>query len=847
MPAGSTEQVGLKVFSRAVRRRPRLRLTLLLAVAVFAGPALTSASAASEQAVRLWHQSIRGLQLPSRGCFNASYPAVTWRKVRCAPKPPAYLHETPPDGSPAQASFDSLPGVGNEGEVGGEGGGGTYSAEVPTGNIATAVGTIPSLTSGATEEDGGTAELFSLQMNANTFSGPPECGKIAGCEGWEQFIYSSNPNEVLIEFWLRHHQKPKEGNKCPSGWTWTGPQTEKKYEYLEEECDLKSEATALSGGALTVSGLTGTTFEGRANSGGNDEVVMVTGGGKAVASSAASTLDLDKGWKIAEFAVLGDWNGTKANFSANTTMTVNTAIKSASDAPPICRNTSFTAESNNLTAEGTPALSKQPFPTISSQATNGTATTASCATYGVGAPKVTLTTPSEGAPYLYGQSVDANYSCEEAAGATLESCVGTVEDGKPISTTTGPSNTFTVTAKDTDGQTTIVKHAYTVTAPPKAKIEAPGSGGTYEQGSVVPSKFSCEEGTFGPGLESCDDNNGTDTVSGGSGTLETSSLGPHTYKVTAKSKDGRTESASITYTVSEPPAAKIEAPLGGGFYKVGEVVPTAFTCKEGAFGPGLESCDDSNGVDTAAGGAGALETAALGLHKYTVTAKSKDGQTGGASIGYTVAEPPSAKIESPAGGGTYRAGEVIPTVFNCTEGAFGPGLESCDDNNGTDTVAGGLGTLGISTVGIHTYTVTALSKDGQSGSASITETAINACGGVLGFADGNGKPIAVIDDELSVEAGARQYLKVSEKLATVLLVEGPLGHAECVVASDGGLEFIGSGPARYGGKAGYETVFALDITSKSTGHIEVQVNKEGATVYTAATPLGKGIEATPPI
>ena len=532
---------------RAVRVRRGVFLSGLLACALAALVAAAGASAASERAVRLWSHAIRSTSVPGAGCFHASYPTVTWRRVRCARALHPRVHENPPHAAPGGASFGPFPQVGGEGEVGG-GHGGVYSAKVPAGTITSAVGSIPSVSGGATEEDEGTAEKFSLQMNSNTFSGATECGAIPGCEGWEQFVYSSSWNQVFIEFWLINHQKPKEGNECPKGWSWLGPQKEPELEYLEGDCNLKSELTTLPGGALKVSGLTGTTLEGRANSGGLDSVVMITGGGSAVATGAANLLNLDKGWTIAEFAVIGDFNGTKADFSSNTTMTVNTGIRPStlSDAAPLCVNTSFTAESNNLTAEGTPSLSPQPFPTVSSQQTNGAATPASCATYGISPPTVTLTTPPNGASYSYGQFVEAQYSCEPAPGATLKSCTGTVPKGAAISTTTGPSDSFSVTAEDTDGQTETVTHTYTVTAPPKATIEAPPGGGTYKEGEVVATKFSCEEGEFGPGLQSCIDSNG---ATGGVGALDTSGLGAATYEVTAKSKDGRTGTASIAYTL----------------------------------------------------------------------------------------------------------------------------------------------------------------------------------------------------------------------------------------------------------------------------------------------------------
>ena len=89
-----------------------------------------------------------------------------------------------------------------------------------------------------------------------------------------------------------------------------------------------------------------------------------------------------------------------------------------------------------------------------------------------------------------------------------------------------------------------------ITTGPEVSIEAPASGGTYLQGTAVRTKFSCTEGEDGPGLESCTDSTGG---SGTSGVLETSTLGPHTYTVTAKSKDGKSGTATISYTVVTQP------------------------------------------------------------------------------------------------------------------------------------------------------------------------------------------------------------------------------------------------------------------------------------------------------
>ncbi|MHB8690409.1 MAG: hypothetical protein ACYDHH_04120 [Solirubrobacteraceae bacterium] len=114
----------------------------------------------------------------------------------------------------------------------------------------------------------------------------------------------------------------------------------------------------------------------------------------------------------------------------------------------------------------------------------------------------------------------------------------------------------------------------------------------------------------------------------------------------APDSDGATGSASASYTVSAgtiagQPTVAIASPVNGVTYGQGQVVAAAYACAAPA-GATVSSCacPVANGAP--------IDTASLGAHTFTVTARDSDGAIASAGAAYVVAAAAGAPVLSAA-------------------------------------------------------------------------------------------------------------------------------------------------------------------------------------------------------
>jgi len=301
---------------------------LALGLSPIVRPAYAANENPQEQAAHAnWRAIMKHVPTPDTGCFHASYPSVVWESVDCTiGSPHAPTRVKPTDGTP------EVVGNGND-----------WVAQTP-GLISEAIGTF-SISGVESEKSVGVIEYgghgilgpneYSVQLNTNPNQTTSACAGHSGCKVWQQFVYatdyiSSGKAAVFMQYWLLNWGS----SPCPSGWN----------SYFSD-CYVNSPLTPAKDIPITDLGQVELTAYVQA--GKSDSVTLYYGSDVWSRTSPDAQLEIASVWNQAEFNVLGDSGGSRAEFNSGSSINVTLGFLATS--PVTClAGAGSTGETNNL-------------------------------------------------------------------------------------------------------------------------------------------------------------------------------------------------------------------------------------------------------------------------------------------------------------------------------------------------------------------------------------------------------------------------------------------------------------------------------------------------------------------
>jgi hypothetical protein len=296
---------------------------------------------------RDWAVAMHRKGPPTKGCYTATYPATTWKKVQCVPAPKIPF-------IPRRGPRPLVVGNGDD-----------ISAQTPSGTITQTFGFFENVTN-VTSETGlignsGTPvnNAYTLQINTNFMtstacSGSPN----ANCQGWEQFVYFNNgaAGAAFIQYWLIQYNAT-----CPAGWnqfSFTGDPDIYCYRNNSGGGVAVPNQPITSIGNWTLSGTATTTGDG----------IGMFDGTTLHSQAGDNSVNAASNWTSSEFNVFGAGGsaagGGQANFNTGAQLDTRTEIIYGGNAAPNCLAQGTTGETNNLSFGPTAPAATGPGPAV---------------------------------------------------------------------------------------------------------------------------------------------------------------------------------------------------------------------------------------------------------------------------------------------------------------------------------------------------------------------------------------------------------------------------------------------------------------------------------------------------
>ena len=242
-------------------------------------------------------------------CYSGHYPNPTLTEVPCLPPSPIknMVRKVAPSPTPTGQQ------VGN---------GTDYFAEITGGTTASVIGSFPTVdVKTETGSYGGTARpnTYSIQINPNTYQSTNFCLTKNGCTSASiQFVYTTTECQgmpcVEIEYWLFNQTKAT----CPTNWSFN-PGTDGSVPGCFGNFDT-------SASAISWADLPTAEFSAFATSDFDTFSVIDAEGAVGLVATPSEGLS-SGGWTTTEFNLVGDGDGTNAQFSNGTsTLGLNLAV-----------------------------------------------------------------------------------------------------------------------------------------------------------------------------------------------------------------------------------------------------------------------------------------------------------------------------------------------------------------------------------------------------------------------------------------------------------------------------------------------------------------------------------------